>query len=62
MYSERVRQNFFFEDCEINDVEDEIDFALVTDDSSPIELDHLESDIDVIVVRKKEELQLLNQI
>lgn len=43
-------------------MEDEIDFALVTDDSSPIELDHLESDIDVIVVRKKEELQLLNQI
>lgn len=50
--------------CEISDVEDELDFALLADDLSEIELDNLETDSDdsdVIVVRKKE-LQLLNLI
>ena len=43
--------------CEISDVEDELDFALLADDLNKIELeDHLETDSDVIVVRKKERI------
>lgn len=37
---------------ELRDVENELDFALLADDLSQIELkDHLETDSDVIVVR-----------
>lgn len=38
----------FDDSCEISDVEDELDFALLADDLSEIEIDS-----DVIVVKKK---------
>lgn len=52
----KMKGENFDDSCEISGVEDELDFALLADDLSEIELDHLETDSDdsdVIVVRKK---------
>ena len=50
----------FDDSCEISDVEDDLDFALLGDDLSEILLeDHLGTDSDVIVVRKKRRIEII---
>lgn len=50
----------FDDNCEISDVENELDFELHADDLSEILLsDDFGTDSDVIIVRKKEEFKLL---